>query len=137
MSKAESHHILSLQGPIQTVPRRPTLCTSEKIAGQPVTARRLTLAQKITVLDKCPIRQRADPIAGLQGRMTFSRADHFRAGTQVALSEAVTPGEAVTNSLDLCYFLRLSFGLSGAAAQTFQRFKDMVCRIRFYTRIFR
>ena len=80
-----------------------------------------------TVGDKYPIPHVQDFTRDLDGAKIFSKIDLVRAFHQIPLAKEAIAKTAIITPLGLYEFLRMPFGLCNAA-QTFQRFMDIVVR---------
>lgn len=82
---------------------------------------------KITKRDTYPLPYLQDFSLSLYGKTVFSRLDLKDAFYQLPIAEEDIPKTCVTTPFGAFEFLRMNFGLSGAA-QSFQRFVDSILR---------
>lgn len=79
----------------------------------------------ITILDQYPVASLEDFAGKLNSKTIFSTIDLTRAYHQILVAKEDIPTTAVITLFGLYEFTRMTFGLCNAA-QTFQRFMDMV-----------
>lgn len=80
-----------------------------------------------TIPDRYPLPFIRDMTASLSGTTIFSKVDLRRAYNQIPVNEADIPKTAIITPFGMYEYLRMPFGLRNAA-QTFQRFMDVVLR---------